>query len=214
MPALSLIEVSQWSVVIPLIAALLYYKRYTRPFKMLSWYIILAALTEVAAEISKHYSGENIYIAYAFFPLEFMLFFFIFQEYLRPHILVRRLMFILLIIIPTIILYDLNVYGLRLFNAYTRGYAGGAITLMALFALYFYFKTDEKDSNQSASLWLYAGTLIYFAPNFFAFVCMNEMINNDAEAYLLFKKVHAAFNIIYYLFYTIAFLHFSKQTKS
>ncbi|MEO1516185.1 MAG: hypothetical protein AAFV95_14265 [Bacteroidota bacterium] len=204
--SLSLAKLSAWSIFVPFILAIVFFRRFDWSQKRLAFVILLGAVADVMAMVVvKVFSiYNNLFIFHIYTLIEVILIGLIYRKVLG-NVIGEKTINILLVafscfaVFSTIFLEPLNM-----FNAYTRAVES---LLMIFFSVTFFYKIMKEVVIQRLEklplFWISVGLLIYFSASLFIFIFSNYIMPSIKLSYT-FWGIHAILNVLLNLFYIIA----------
>lgn len=172
------------SILVPLLLLLFRYKTATVTLKILFWYLIVAALTNLAANILAGRNQSNLWLLHVFTIIETALLLFFFYK-LLPEGRIKKALPVLMIVFPLYGIVNLLVFnaGSR-FNTYPRSLEA---LLFIILSLYYWFPHSSEEAqyhswSHNIYNWIISGIILYFASSFFLFLFSNFLlvhINSD-----------------------------------
>jgi hypothetical protein len=193
-----LIYLSALSAALPLVIALLRYRKLVAYQRWLIPLFVVALSTEYASMFLFDGKGTNLPMVHIYAVLEFGIMLEVFRTYFKalPINRLARLLFIAFVAFAVFEAYFLERIGF--FNSYSRGIE--SIVLIA-FSLYFYLnllqKLQVEQVHRFPMFWIATGVLIYFAGNLFLFAAANELLLNVSdELNVELYKIHNFLNIL------------------
>jgi hypothetical protein len=209
------IKISQVSVLMPIIAGIIYYKALTKPFKVLFYFFVIASLFEIQASITaaiyhNNMPGQHIYTVVEFLALSTVYFLHMQKNSIAQYLIsINTIVFIGIACKNAF--YDSG--GFMVSNDLSRSYSSVFMIVYTLSYLYYLFQKDATLYMwQYPMFWFCTGTLIYFGGNILHIQIRKELIHDIAMERLC-QNFHALLNIIAYCLYTQSFRCFGKQKK-
>ncbi|MDP1728532.1 MAG: hypothetical protein Q8M15_17235 [Bacteroidota bacterium] len=210
-----MIKISQASVLIPIIAGLLFYKRINTPFKWLTWFFILSAFVEIiSVKIIHRGQHNNMPLLHLYTLIEFIAFGYMYYVYFKDR---NRLKYFPVITLFTFIIIAgidaIWINGIWLPNTVARSFECMVLVLLALMYYYLFFKEsfDQVVWKQSM-FWLSTGVLFYFAINEPFFMLYNFFLSNHSDMAKLGLNIHAVINIFTNILFAISFTCPKRKT--
>lgn len=165
------------SILIPLILFLFRYKVAPVVLKTLFWYLIFAALVNLAANMLAGRNIPNLWLLHVYTIVEAVLLLFFFWR-LLPAGRVKKLIPVMMVLFPLYGLFNLFAFdSSSTFNAYPRSVE--ALLFIAL-AVYYWANQPEEDKYfnwlDNPYNWIVSGILLYFSSSFFLFLFSNFLL--------------------------------------
>jgi hypothetical protein len=209
------IKVSQASIIFPMLAGLIYYKRLDKSFKILVGFVLASILFEVQASTLKEVYHNNMPGLHLFTFCEFITFTIVYGFYFSKYKVLSRLIIINAIMFICIAVADaFLINGIWQPNNISRTYSSISLVCLSLTFFYHLFNNDNGFySWQYPMFWFSTGVLIYFALNLFYFMLNNYLIQHAFSLAYNSMRVHAAINIISNCLLAKSFLCFKESTR-
>lgn len=203
---------SAFSVIIPLIFALLFFARLTKVQRKLTLLLLVVLIVEITTNVMWYHEMNNLLIYHVYTVVEFLLFLNIFKEVLSK--LITLLGVVLLgtgfsLFSVIISLFYQRIYE---FNSIAITVLSVSMILIALASFYSLLKEHSYSKvERNPIFWISAGILIYFSGNLILFYINNALNLTLEESYIIWG-MHAVVNIVLILFYTRAiWVHPAKE---
>lgn len=141
--------------------------------------------------------------------------FFAFSSFIYFHLKSRHILTLMYIVIwigfTLTAIFEMAINGIYVYNSFTRGLESILIVLLLI-----YFVSNRKSHTwRGAYIPLYCmfvGLFIYFGPQMFNFIWMENVIQTKFNLALLLKNYHAWINIFSNILYTMSFIFlYSKK---
>jgi hypothetical protein len=199
------------SIVIPIVPALLQYKRLPGQLKVIVWYLFLSAISNAVTRILAYNYINNMPVMHVYTLLEFVLLALFYREVLakgKTGILIPLMvsLFTLLCIGNVLFLQNMHTY-----NTYTKSIE--ALLIIVLGVFYFKQNLDSivsgKDRNTSL-MYINSGLLIYFSGSFIWFVVYNMTVMNERMGMVMWS-IHATLLLLLYVLIAIALWKYKKS---
>ncbi|PSK93490.1 hypothetical protein [Taibaiella chishuiensis] len=204
-----LVNCSEVSVLIPVIAGIRSYPVLTLPFKILFYFFVLSGLFEIQSRIAIVLWQNNMPGQHLFTVVQFIAFTLLFLLHTQ-----RKSLRVLLVANMLVL------FGFALFNAITsikdpnslaRGYAAASLTVYALIYLYYLFAIDStRYVWQYPMFWICIGILMYFTVNFMYIMTKQYLIAKHLDVEWVGHLLHSVLNIIAHCLYAQAFTSLRK----
>lgn len=200
--------VSFWSVCLPILLIVLYFRKFERALKILSAFLFFSAAIDVYGVSLALKGNNNLYLFHIHTIVEFVFLVLVFQQILN-----KKLFWIIgsviggLFILISIYLY-FNNNGYEKFNSVSRGIEG---IIMIVICLFFLMKVFSEEKIQELSNYPYflltCGLLIYFSGTLFLFLS-NVGLNRT------FFTIHSVLNFILNIFFALTFFKGRKWMEN
>ena len=207
--------ISQASVLLPVIAGALVYKKLTQPFRIFFWFFVLSTGFEIQARLANNILHNNMPGYHLFTLVEFLAFSVIYYLHFQKKSKMR-----LLIAASAIVFVSIAIADVFYFNnimkqpVISRSYSHIFLVLYSLVFLYTLFKKDEMEySWVNPMFWVCIGALVYFASSMLYFMLKKFMMDNVPELERFTYHLHELFNIIGNFLFAQSFRCF-KKTKT
>lgn len=195
---------SMYSIAMPALVGLLFYKRLQAVQKTLLILILLSTLIEIIALWVIHQGGYQHLVYRIFTILEFSLLTYIFAQGIKPFFteffFKGAVIFFFLFVLADMIW----ISGIVQFNSYSTAIEG---LILIFFSLIFFYKTLQELQIQHLEreplFWISTGVLLYFASSLFIFLFTNY-INSSTRSLFIIWGIHGIFSILLNIFYSIA----------
>lgn len=206
------INLSQASVLIPIVAGVIHYKVLTRPFKILFYFFVISALTEISSIIAIALWRNNLPGLYIYTALEFSAFSLVFYQHTRKGDIGRKVIGINMVILILIVLAEFMCNGMSKPNDISRGYSSSFLSVYTLcYFYYLFYKDDILYLWEYPMFWICTGMLIYFGVNTLYFMTRSYLLNQAANWEWGYNYFHGALNIIAYYLYAQSFRCLGKR---
>lgn len=189
---------SAWVIVIPLIPAILLFKKFTPVYRVLSIHIYVACAAELASYVMSKYRIPNLPLLHIYTLIEFSLLYLFYEFYFNRFFPVWVLRSIAALFLVFSVINSLFIQPVTGFNSYAR--AAEAFFII-LFCLLCFYKLSQE--QQPAITWINTGLLLYFSGAFILFVLSNYILKFSTELNYHIWAVHAFLSVLMYLFIAI-----------
>lgn len=198
-------DISALSVLLPIVAALLFYRTYPVPFKILAFFFFISGLFDLALVLLVHFGLSNNAPLIHLFVLVNIVFLGLvyYKTFFSP--VVKKLV---LILVPSVmmlsIINGIFIEGIWAFPTISNSAQSVLFILLSL--LYFYQLLTRQEFvhiEKQGLFWINAGVLIYFSSNIFLFMLYNRII--DSHEWNLWI-IHSITNIVANVLYTIGLI--------
>lgn len=198
-------NISALSILLPLGAAIFYFKRFTNTFKILAIFFIVSSVFELALVMMVRYGRpNNAPLIHLFVVVSLIFFGIVYYRTLFNPWLKKLVLFLVPVVIVISIINSIYIEGIWAFPAISNSAQSVLFILFSL--LYFHQLLTRQEFvhiEKQGLFWINAGILIYFSSNIFLFMLYNRMI--DSITYY-FWIIHSITNIIANILYTIGLL--------
>lgn len=186
-------------------AALLYYRTYTVPFKILAFFFFISGIFDLALVLLVHFGWSNNAPLIHLFVLVNIVFLGLvyYKTFFSP--LVKKFVMVL---VPAIVIFSITtslfIEGIWAFPTISNSAQSVLFILLSL--LYFYQLLTRQEFvhiEKQGLFWINAGVLIYFSSNIFLFMLYNRII--DSHEWNLWI-IHSITNIVANVLYTIGLI--------
>lgn len=193
-------------ILIPLVAALVFRKKWTPALRVLFYYLVFAGLINLISTIMATYRINNLPLLHLYTAVEFCAIAYVY--YLAPvPVFARRIFGILLILFPLLCL--LNVLFLQPPTEFNSNVRTLESILIAGISLFYLGRTvaGERDLwSRDPYNWISMGLLLYFSGSLFLFSFANLLIEeSSAGARLILWNLHGVLVVVMYLFIAKAY---------
>jgi len=189
---------------VPFSAAIFRYKKLQQPLKYLAILIFFDFGTEVITHIYFFLKSSNQFLWPAFIVIEFSLIMWIYRQQLLPMLIAK----ITPLLIPVFAIYTFTDWfygklaGLSAFPHFIEG------VIILYTVLCYYYKTLKAPLiihlERQPMFWLSTGLFIYFSVDSIIFIFSNYIQSFSLRFNSQIWFIHAIFNIVLYIFYTLA----------
>lgn len=207
------INLSQASVLLPIIAGLLNYKRLTWPYKVFFYFFVFCAAIEASSDVMKSVLTNNMPILHLYTLVEFLVFSTVYYSHFQEDRKLRLFIKINAIFFVALCLADaLFINGIWAWNTLSRGYSFISMFCYTLIYFYFMFQKDGEQYNaRHPMFWISCSALIYFGTNLLYVLSFKKLMLADAGTAIKITFVHAGLNIIAHILYAQSFRCFRKR---
>ena len=204
MPLQTLIFLAFIPVVLSAIAGLIRFKKLEPPLHILFWLIIVAVVTEVVSRVLWVQKISNLFLWPMYISAEFALIAWLYRYELKKMFLAK--------IIPVLAI------SFTAFTCITWLMGKSAIfqplqrfiesIFVLSFVLMFFYQTIKDMAivhlERMPMFWVSAGLFIYFTGDIFIFIFSNYILSYSKQFNMQTWAIHAVFNTVLYIFYTLA----------
>lgn len=201
---------SQFSILLPVLSGLLFYKKLSSPFKLLlAFYILSIGVEYLALWLSETYKN-NMPLLHVFTAIEVSVYCYAFSSLFNGN---RLFMLLCRAFIPIQLLISIAdislVNGIMRFPTLARTLGAVFLVFLSLYQLYILFnRTNDQYLFKKGRFWLLFGVLTYFSIIIFFLLLMNLTVNKDPETFQLIHDFHAGVNILCNFIFAYSFLCF------
>ncbi len=199
------------AIVLPLTAAVVQYKGLPEACKILTWYLLMAGVTNLIAKMLAMQRINNLPVLHIYTLVEFAILSMFYRSVfkgseVRKWILPVLSLFFCFCVVSAIFFQTIFIY-----NSYSRSVS--AIIMMIYSIAYFKNALDRDDlpsMDFSPLLWINAALLVYFGGAVFLFASSN-LIQSNLVMNIIFWNIHASLVLIMYILFTIGLLHAKRN---
>jgi hypothetical protein len=208
------VNISQASVLLPIVAGAFNYKLLTKPFKVLFYFFLLVTVMEIQARLSIDKYTNNMPGQHVYTLIEFLTFSAVFYLDTQKNSLNRRLIgFNSILFIGFAIVCAIH-FGINNPNDQARGYSAIFLTVYALAYLYYLFTLDSiRYMWEYPMFWFCTGTLLSFTGTSLYVMAKSYLLEQAAETEKVSHLINAAINIIVSCLFAQTFICLKKQKK-
>lgn len=198
-----------WFVLVPLLAAVyawLVNKGLKREQKMIAAYIILAAITELAAFIMGRIYTSNLPILHVYTLLQFLLVALLFRQFIRQKLHHQIWLTVTILFLCGSIINSLFIQSIWKFNGYARAAESLIVVLFVIGYFYRLLFTEEAKTPLYGipMFWISTGLMFYFSACFFVFLMSGDVLIMSSKVFTISWAFHDLILIIHYIFLTAA----------
>ncbi len=196
--------ISMGSVIIPFIIGVYRFKYLNALQKLIGLSVVVTLLGEFGIYLLTILDINNLFAVHLYTVLQFAVLVLIMEKGLFPllsRIVSRSLIFLFALFALMDAFWWNDLYS---FNTYARPLSSFILLLLVL--LFFYKTLKElkiKSLERAPLFWLSIGLILYFSGSLFIFLFTNY-VKTSNEALLTIWGIHAIFNIIFNISYSIA----------
>ena len=227
---------SSFSIILPLVLGLLFFTRLQPPFRLLTIYLLVGAITQLLATFIRTYyttvpNKYNLFLYHIFIIVEFCLLALIYKHKFEEGKSASVKLFYGLIVLFTIVSIANTIVVMKPFSSLTEfiwnfryiakfnNYAQllEDFILMILAFIYLYKLLRElkvENLEKEAFFWFNVGVLIYFSSKFTLDILNNFLLSYSKDFRFMAWIVHAITNILLHLFFTVALWLNSRKQMS
>ncbi len=192
------------SIVIPIIPAILKYRRLSPELKIITWYLFFAAVASIINSLLGLNNINNMPVMHIYTLIEFILLSVFYRKILDS---TRTGKYVYALIPVFIILCIVNVFffqNIHTYNTYTKSIEA---VIIIFFAVAYFKKILDKigpdESRSNLIVYLNSGLLLYFSGSFALFTISNLIVENR-PFFLVMWSIHATFLLLLYILIAIA----------
>lgn len=206
---------SVFSILIPLVPALYFFKKHEKPMRVFAIFICTSACFEVYSLITSKYHINNLNVLHVYTVIEYA-FIAYFLCTLSELDKIKRILRVSIYLFSIgALYYSFFIANIFQFNSLTRTIESG---LLFSFGLYHSYKLFELEGYGSIIkypyFWVNSGILLYFGGNITMFSLYSMLaMSSTPQMVNDFWYVHSLLNITANIFYFIAFLWSPRQPK-
>ncbi|MCU0432365.1 MAG: hypothetical protein MUC87_02795 [Bacteroidia bacterium] len=199
-----------WFVLVPFFTAIYawFVKREMLPEqKMISAYIFLAVLTEIAADIMHKINPENnLPILHVYTLLQFLLIALLFRKFMQKPHQIQIWWVVTIVFLSGSIINSLFIQTIWKFNGYARA---AESLIIVLFVVAYFFKLLFSEEAKMPlygipMFWISTALLFYFSACFFVFLLSGDVLIINSKVFTISWAFHDLILIIHYIFITAA----------
>jgi len=197
-------EIAQLSLLLPLLATVFRFRRFTKLFWTVGSLLVIATIVSYSAYVLYKSRMNNMYVLHIYTVLEYA-FWSLFYYQLFEKRIVKRIILSLLIIFCAFSIFN-TIYwqSLEMYNSYSRSLEGAFLLCFAITWFYKVFINGKITSLEKHPVfWVNAGVLVYFSGSFLLFISNNFLMELSNLAFFEAWALHGLFLIIHYLFIAI-----------
>lgn len=193
-----------YSILLPILIALLHFSRLTKAAKAIFIYLVCSGMVSILSiSLARYFHVTNLPLFHVYTLVEFILLTEFYKHILpfRKTILIVQLCFFLACVINSAF-----IQSIYQFNSYT-------LTLEALVIMLFavnYFAKLFADSNdqkilEMPSFWFNTGLFLYFSGSYMLYNFSNYVLVQSKHSFVVVWNTRAAFLLLMYLLFTLGF---------
>lgn len=211
----SLIELSSYSLALPLLPAIVRYKHYPKELRFVCWYVFIGVFTEVISDILWTYRISNLFMLHLYVPASFTALFFFYKTLL--HTLVKKYIWysIAAVFYGFTVINSIWIQDIHTFNSYAINLEDTIIIVLAILSFY-KISTELKVPHLEnyPVFWINTGLLFYYSGSLLVFTLSNETSSFSKMIRTYLWSIHALFNVLMYVLMTIGLWVYRKNRKS
>ncbi|MEZ4828317.1 MAG: hypothetical protein R3C61_18810 [Bacteroidia bacterium] len=188
----TLLYIAAFSILIPVIASIRYYRNQPVYLRLLSWFLWICALTDLSSHVLAEWYINTDPSLHIYTIVEFAFLILILQPHLPSFFTVQKAWYVILLF-SVFGLYNMFfLQGVFAFNSYAL--AVESIAMIMLTVWYFYHvlqELSEKKLTESPIFWISTGILTYFSVNLFMYIIGRYLSENSfAWAWAIIHNVN------------------------
>lgn len=207
---MSIVLLSQLSILLPIAGGLLFLKRLSNPFRFLLLFFLFSACIEYGAAYFSGLYHNNMPLLHVFTLVEVCSYCYIYSRVFtgnRSFTLLCRSMILIQVMMSLMDAWLVN--GIYRFPTLARGTGALILIFLSLYQLYLIFNfTNDPQLLKKSRFWLLFGVLTYFSTIIFFILLVNITVSKDEEAFRLIHNFHASVNILCNFMFAYSFLCF------
>ncbi|AXG71035.1 hypothetical protein KORDIASMS9_03290 [Kordia sp. SMS9] len=197
-------EIAQFSLVVPLLAMLFRFKRFTKLFWTLGILLIVAAIISYSSYVLYKNGANNMYLLHIYTVLEYALWSLFYYQLFESAMAKKINIGLLVVFVTFSILNSIYWQPLEMYNSYSRSVEGTFLLCMAIAWFYKVFVNGKIVRLEAHPIfWINAGVLVYFSGSFLLFISNNFLMELTRQEFFEAWALHGLFLIIHYLFISI-----------
>jgi hypothetical protein len=193
------------AIIIPLGIALYKYGNLPGAYKILTWYLVIAGITNFTANILATRNINNLPLLHIYTALEFLVLSVFYRSVLKDSLVTKLILPVLVLFVIFCVVNALFFQTIFLYNSYSRSLSAFILVVYAI--VYFKQRLDQGHSiskHNRPLLWINSALLIYFGGSFFLFISSNLILANITMNAMLWD-IHASLVFVMYILFTIGF---------
>ena len=200
-----LIAVSSYIILIPTALAIARYKKIDFSQRQLSFLIFYACVIQLVFVGLWHFSIPNLPLFHLYPIGELILLSILYNRHLKM-VYPTNLVWVLSGITIVFSLYNsIFIQSIHVFSSNAISIESGILVVYAISYFYKLLKdTVMHDLGSNPMFWINSGVLIYFSGSLVIFLSSNYLLPKSLEMQNMVWGIHAVFNILHYVLYTIA----------
>lgn len=208
--------VSQVSLLLPIVAGWMHYKKLNRPFRLLYYFFLSCIGFELLAAGTRIIYNNNMPGLHLYAIVQFLIFSAVFFHHFKENSTVGRLILFNAIAAFMIAVADVFfIDGIMHNNTVARSYDATSMVIYALVYFYMLFRQDTRLSyNSSDPMFVFTiAVLLYFGNNMFYFMLRRYLLANARHIETFSYYMYLTLNIIAHFLYAQSFRCFNKWKK-
>lgn len=207
--------ISQVSILLPVVAGWVYYKKLTRSFRLLFYFFLSCIGFEILAAGMRIYWNNNMPGLHLFSITQFWAFSAVYYAYFKTNEVVRRLILANAIAATILAVLDaLFIDGITHSNTASRSYDAASIVLYTLIYFYQLFGHQVLQSRRYQPVfWVSIAALLYFGNNLLYFMIRRYLLSSAREIETISYYYYMSLNIIAHALYAYSFRCFGTWKR-
>lgn len=195
---------SAWIILVPVLIAIIFFRRFNAALKVLCIHLFIACATEISSYVLMERGINNLPLLHVYTLTEFLLLYLYYDLIFGntfPKWLLRSIAaaFLLFSVINS-----LFIQSIYTFNSYARGLEA---LLLIIFSLMYFYKLSlpsqiDKEVMAPAT-WISSGILIYFSGGFILFILSNYILPMGHVLNRQIWAIHSFLSILLYVLVAI-----------
>jgi hypothetical protein len=209
-----IMQLSIWSILLPLAAGFLFFRRLDEPSRIIFYVVILASVPQILTAAMP--DSKNLNIVYNIYtPLEFIfIYFLVGNKYTRPAFINTSRALVIAFFLLTVII----VVRFGLYDKFRNELVCAADTVYLIWIFMFILQgllTDQKLMNHRLPMfWFISGLLIYAPCTIFVFALMYYIDTSTVPFIKNLWSIHGVFNTLMYCLFAIGLFKNHRLEKA
>ena len=197
-------EYSPWILFLPLFLSLKNYRRYPAEFKTITYYLLVAATTQVISFALWKAKKNNLPVLHIYTTAEYLTLL-VFYYFILKDFLSAILFYILAVIFPLFAIADsFFIENIHAFNKYSRSIEAVIFIFLAMcWFIKIVSKATSGGSSRNDIKYINSGFLIYFGGSIILFSFRNFITEMALNMRLNIWSIHTLLAVILYVLITI-----------
>lgn len=200
------------TVCLPIVAGLLNFRHLAKDCRILFYFILLSALSNVVSAILAHQRVNNLYLYHFYTIAEYLvLSVFYYNKFTGWPLAQKAILVVCVLFTLLCLLNPLFFQNLSQFDSYTS-------SLEAIFVIIMSIALINKESElltlqpwkDNPVNWFNTGLLLYFSGSMFLFLLSNYIVEASRTIQVVAWSTHATFVFFMYILFTIGFIKCKK----
>ncbi len=197
-------EIAQLSLVLPLLAIVFRFKRFSKLFWTLCSLLIVAAIISYSAYILYQNRTNNMYLLHIYTVLEYTFWSLFYYQLFEKRIVKNVIIYLLIVFALFSVGNTIYWQSLEMYNSYSRSVEGAFLLCFGIAWFYKVFVNGKIVKLETHPVfWINAGVLVYFSGSFLLFISNNFLLELSTQEFFEAWALHGLFLIIHYLFIAI-----------
>jgi hypothetical protein len=207
-----LLKFASLPIILPIIISFIRFRSLSTETKILCFYIYFSATIEIAANVFISFHIPNLALLHLFTIVEFIFISCLYKKALEG--LIPNKIFTVFIVVLSLFLVCNSIFiqPLSGFNTIARTVSN---VIIIVYSILFFYKTFKElkifHLEKEPMFWINSGILFYFSCNLFFFIFSNYILTLSTSVNLKVWFVHAVFNFLIYIFFSIGIWHSPKK---